>query len=245
MATFTITVQDKTNLPPDQIGDLSLTLEYSVPYTFTEDDFTINTNPQYSDPENDAPLKLKITDYPSDNSNQLLLNNIEVSENDEIDFTDIINGNLIFQSDSSIISENTFSFNFDIADSGSETYSGLEGLVLITVNEQVNLPPSQIGDGEVTIDDDQILTFTESMFTDTTPEYSDPESDPPSKLKIVSLPSTGEIRLNNVPIMINQIIDFSDINASKLKYFPDDVTTTSLENFEFQIADSGSNNFIG
>lgn len=244
MATFTITIEDKTNLPPDQLGRLDIEVNHGQSYTFGSANFTIDTVPQYSDPENDNPLTLKIYNYPN-TSHQIQLLGVEITENQQISFTDIISGNLTFVPDNAILTEEEFIFNFDIADEGSSTFSGLEGTVSILINARTNEPPSSVGDGEATVIDNEIITFTETMFTSTTPAYSDPESDSPSLLKIISLPSKGTIKLNNVNVEANQIISFVDINNGLLTFQPNDVTSLELDNFEFQIADSGSNIFVG
>jgi hypothetical protein len=244
MATFTITIEDKTNLPPDQLGRLDIEVDHGNNYIFGSSNFTIDTIPNYSDPEGDNPKTLKILNYPN-TSHQLQLNGIEVTEAQEISFTDIISGNFSFVPDNSIITEENFTFNFDIADEGSETFSELEGTVNILINARTNQPPSEVGDGEATVIDNETITFTETMFTSTTPAYSDPESDSPSLLKIISLPTKGILKLNNVDVEANQVISFVDINNGLLTFQPDDVNNLELDNFEFQIADSGSNVFVG
>jgi hypothetical protein len=245
MATFTITVEDRNNLPPDQVGNLKLQLSYNELYIFSFEDFTTNTNPVYSDPENDDPFKLKILDYPDNNSNQLLLNGVEVVENQEITFVDIVSGNLLFQADDNILTSDSFSFTFTISDIGSEQFSEDSGNIKISIAEKQNEPPTEVGDGNASLEDTEILVFTSDMFTNTTPAYSDPESDPPSRLRIISLPDTGEILLNNIPIIASQVINFEEVIQGNLVYVPNDVNEQTLSNFEFELADSGSNIFVG
>jgi hypothetical protein len=246
MATFTITVEDTINLPPDQIGNLSLTITDQDTYIFTSADFTTNTNPRYSDPEEDSAETLKIVSL-NLGDNILKLNGIEVTEDDEITFVDIDDGDLTIEGviETGISAVNERSFNFDIADSGSSTFSGLEGTVSVNILQQVNLPPSEVGDGEINVAEDNVITFTESMFTATTPAYSDPESNPPSKLKIVSVPSNGDIKLNGVILNNNAIVSFDLIRLGALQFFPDNVNEDTIDTFEFQIADTGSNIFVG
>ena len=244
MANFLITIQDKTNLPPNQIGNIQKTIDYNTVHTFTYDNFITETNPLYNDPEGDEPYKLKIVDYPN-SSHQIQLNGIEISEDDEILFTDIVNGNLTFVFDNSIITRDGYTFKFKISDEGSEQFSTGIGTCQMNVRPKKNEPPTEVGDGDETVDELDALVFTEAMFTATTPAYSDPESDPPGKLKIVSLPTKGTIYLNNIPVQTNQIIDFTDINTGKLVFISDEINQNELDNFEFQIADTGSNIFVG
>lgn len=115
----------------------------------------------------------------------------------------------------------------------------------ITINNQENLPPTEVGDGSKTINYGSILTFTRADFTsNTTPPYSDPEGDPASLLKILSLPTRGFIKLNNTRVTVNQIISFDDIDAGLLTYESDNsIINKNTEGFTFAIADKGSSQF--
>ena len=121
------------------------------------------------------------------------------------------------------------------------------GLFTITTNAYVNQPPSQIGNGSTSTSYGSVKVLTRAMFTTlTTPVYADPEGDIAFQLKIISLPVTGILKLNNVDVTINQIIDFSDIDNDLFTYTPDNATTTSYSSsFNFEIADSGSRQFVG
>ena len=81
MGLFTITIGQKENNPPSQIGDLSIVLQYPEVYDFVAGDFTDNTNPVYSDPEGDAPNNIKILTLPN---GDLTLNGIDITINQEI-----------------------------------------------------------------------------------------------------------------------------------------------------------------
>jgi hypothetical protein len=116
----------------------------------------------------------------------------------------------------------------------------------ININEQINLPPTEVGDGSTTTAHAVTYIFDRIDFTTkTTPPYSDPEGDAAKLLKVISIPSGGELKLNNVNVVSNQIIDFDDIDASLLTYEPDpSALTTRVENFTFAIADEGSLTFV-
>ena len=122
-------------------------------------------------------------------------------------------------------------------------------LFTITTQEQVNQPPSQVGDGSATTNYSVTYTFTRADFTTgTTPVYSDPEGDAASKLKITSLPATGELQNNGVAISTTPTtLDFvTVIDAGLFTYVPDDATTTQYnDTFNFEIADIGSGTFVG
>lgn len=243
MATFTITISSYDNLPPNQIGDNTINIQYPDSYTFTSDDFTINTIPEYSDPEGDAALAIKILSLPT--ANTLNYNGTPVQINDEILLADI--GLLVYTPDVSDASGGNDLFTFDVKDSGSNTYSGLIGNFNIVIIASENQPPTSVGDNELTIDYGEVLTFTRDMFTtQTTPPYSDPEGDAALNLRITSLAVDGLIKLNGVNITINQVIPFSDIDAGLLKFYPNALDTDGdVETFTFEIADAGSGEFVG
>lgn len=117
----------------------------------------------------------------------------------------------------------------------------------VTTNAIVNQPPSQVGDGAASTDYGITYTFTEADFTTlTAPVYVDPEGDTASLLKVITLPATGELQLNAVAVTINQIITFTDIGNNLLTFVPDNLTEISyVETFDFEIADSGSGQFVG
>jgi len=117
----------------------------------------------------------------------------------------------------------------------------------VTTNAIVNQPPSQVGDGAASTDYGITYVFTQADFTTlTTPMYVDPEGDSAAQLKVISLPATGELQLNAVAVNINEIISFTDIGNSLLTFVPDNLTETSyVENFDFEIADAGSGQFVG
>lgn len=115
----------------------------------------------------------------------------------------------------------------------------------INVNAYENEPPV-IGDNEITIGFGSTKTFTVNDFTtNTTPPYSDPEGDGPYKLKILTLPAVGELRLNNIPVTINQEILFTNIASGLFTYIPDiaDLGGYLDDTFDFSISDLGSQEF--
>lgn len=244
MAQFSINIGAKENQAPDVIGNLSITLEYQEDYIFNTNDFTSNTLPQYHHPQGYSASTLKVLTLPVEGD--LQLNGVSVSANDEIPFTSITSGDLVYFSNDSVTSEYTDEFTFTLADSVSNLFSADSGIVTITRLESPNKPPSEVGDGEATIDYGETLVFTRAMFTSaTTPPYSDPEGDAALNLRIDSLPVDGNIRLNGVNVTVNQIIAFEDIDDGLLTYVPDLADTDGdIENFTFSIADSGSGQFV-
>jgi len=245
MANFAININAAVNGAPTRLGTYTLNLDYNEAHTFTVANFTTGTVPTYVDPEGDPAETVRITSLPA--TGALELSAVAVTLNQDIPVASITAGNLIYTADAGTTTAYSESFTFDIADSGSGTLSGLTGTVDVNVEAQVNQPPSAVGDGSQTIDYGATLVFTRAMFTSgTTPPYSDPEADAADLLKITSLPIDGQIQLNGVPVSVNAVINFSDIDAGLLTYVPDLVDTDGdLETFVFEIADAGSGQFVG
>lgn len=121
MATITINVNAYNNLPPNNVGDNEIIADYGELVVFTEEDFTSNTIPPYTDPEGDAPYKLKILSLPPA-GNVLKFNNVNVVVNQEILFTDIQRGYLTMNTNTNTAGGD-YSFNFAVSDIGSQQFS--------------------------------------------------------------------------------------------------------------------------
>lgn len=247
MAQFTVTLNAKINLPPSAIGVNTIIIEDpDSTHVILVEDVTLDTSPPYTDPEGDGPLNLKVTKLPLAGRGVLYFNAIPVTLNQEISFVDINSGLLTF-APVNYLGQYEEYFEFDISDTGSGQYSGLStGQLRLYVGEVINLPPSEVGDGSATIEYATTLTFTRVMFTSgTTPPYADPEGDAAYQLKVLSLPVDGLLKLNNINVVINQVINFTDIDAGLFTY----VSSLSdidgdIESFSFSIADEGSNIFV-
>ena len=84
------------------------------------------------------------------------------------------------------------------------------------------------------------------LTTDLDIPYSDPEGDAADKLKIISLASFGTVKLSGSPVIVNQEIDFADIDSGLLTYLPTSIPGNGdSESFQFEISDTGSGNFVG
>lgn len=112
-----ITVGESINVGPDAVGDNALNTNYATTLVFTVANFTTETTPAYSDPEGDAADKLKITTLPVQGF--LKFNQVDVTINQIIDFSDIASGLLTYVTDVSIITSQNLFFEFAIADAGS------------------------------------------------------------------------------------------------------------------------------
>ena len=118
----------------------------------------------------------------------------------------------------------------------------------LTTNARVNLAPNRIGNLNLSLDYNQLYVFTLADFTtNTIPTYQDPEGDDLENVKIITLPSVGEITLSGTPINALDEISSSDINSGLLKYQCDN---TDLDGYidtdtTFDISDEGSSTYSG
>jgi hypothetical protein len=121
MAKVLITIAAHINLPPSQVGDLTVSINHGSIRTFTKADFTTGLNPPYKDPEGDQPSKLKILGLTA--SGKLKLNGVDVIINQEIDFSSIESGLFIYSSDTSNTQLINTEFDFSISDTGSGKFT--------------------------------------------------------------------------------------------------------------------------
>jgi hypothetical protein len=123
MALFTVTVSEKINQPPSQVGNGSVATAYGETYVFTVADFTTNTTPSYQDPEGDAAAQLRVvTSLPAEG--ELRFSGAPVSLNQVINFADIAAGLLTYVPNNATTSVYSDTFNFEIADAGSGQFVG-------------------------------------------------------------------------------------------------------------------------
>lgn len=244
MALITNSTGAFVNGRPTVIGAKVVALLHDASHVFTVANVTSETTPAYNDPEGDDLSYLRIKSLPV--TGTLKLSGVDVILNQDIPTAQIGAGNLIY--DAPIGTETSYSevILFDIADLGSETLSGLSGgQITFNIAAKINLPPDNVGDNTINLLHGDTRVFNTDDFTiDTTPQYSDPEGDVADKLKITSLPSTGNLRYNGVNVIVNQIITFSDIDAELFTYVPNvGITTAQTLTFGIEIADAGSGNF--
>jgi hypothetical protein len=245
MATLTITVAEKANQPPNQSGWLSLNLLNLASHTFTKANFTTETNPQYSDPEGDDLAAIKITSLPS--LGLLELNGVAVSVDDEITTAELNSFLLVYTSDQSNTDGYSDEIAFKVSDVGSNLFTSTNQPVYIDVAAEVsNQAPSIVGDGEADIFEKETFIFTTaSLTTDLDPSYTDPEGDAPLKLLILSVPSFGILTANNNVLESGDEVDWQDIVDGNFKYENTSSSEGSIEGFEFQISDVGSEQYTG
>lgn len=247
MSIITLDIASQTNQRPSQSGNLSLALIYNELHVFTVANFTSETNPPYLDPEGDTLHSIKVLSLP--NKGVVTLSAIPISINDIISVANLTAGNLKYQCD--ILETDGYTdkgMTFLVADLGSSQYIDFGSYrIAFIVGDDVNNPPSNVGDGEQDVSLGATLVFTKTMFTtDLDPDYVDPEGDEPLNLKIIFLPTNGDLKLNGDILDIDDIVSFTDIIAGNFTYVnTSDDTDINPEGFDFQISDAGSGEFRG
>lgn len=140
---------------------------------------------------------------------------------------------------------NTF-FNFKISDNNQNKQYSNMAKVTISIGAYTNLPPDVVGDLTVpTINHGATKIFTVTDFTTgLVPPYHDPEGDAPSKLKVLSLPNSGKLKLNGIDVTVSQEIAFPNIASGLFTYVSDGSNLNAINTeFNFSISDSGSGLF--
>jgi hypothetical protein len=244
--TITVLNQAAPTPRPTSIGARTITTDYETVYTFTLEDFTTLTTPVYSHPNNSQASFIKIMSLPSSGILELNQNQAgALQEGDLIPVGDISSGNFVYDPDDSIETENNISFQFDISDSESNSFSGLSsGIMTVITTAKENGKPSQVGDNTIFVDSLSTHTFTRADFTtNTTPAYLDPEGDDAYKLKITSLPSQGQLTHNNVNVTLAQEILFTEIDSGLFRYVAPNLVLLTNFTFDFEISDVGSKQY--
>jgi len=210
-------------------------------YTFKIQDFTKD----FTTSDNSVPNMVRIVTLPQ--QGVILFGTDVITINFEFNVIDIDKLTYILTNETSPIVE---SFEFQTSNNNTNTYFSNMATFTFNINAYVNLPPTAVGDNSLTIDNASTYTFTVADFTTaTTPAYSDPEGDDAANLKVLTLPVDGNLQFNNIDVTLNQIIPFTgalSITSGALKYVASQANTAAdVEDFTFEISDTGSNTFVG
>jgi len=221
------------NDPPQGTTKTSEILEDSV-YTLTSADFG------FSDQFDDHNFKgVIIRQLPTNGA--LQLSAIPVNVDDFIDIADINSGNLKF---TPVPNANDIAydrFEFSVVDDGGSALGGIDTALLN--NEiifdviNVNDPPGG-EDKTVTTLEDTTYTFARDDFS-----FHDVyDNDQFIAVTISSLPNSGVLTNNGVPITAGTVIDIADIDNELFKYSPPpNLNGSGYNGFAFLVHDSGGN----
>lgn len=119
-------------------------------------------------------------------------------------------------------------------------------ILTLDYQSRPNQRPSRSGQRTLSLDHDELYTFTVADFTTlTSPTYADPEGDALEAVKITALPGTGQLLLSSVPISVNDEISSANIAAGNFEYQADPGTTAFYKDSatRFQVSDVGSSLF--
>jgi hypothetical protein len=232
--TITVNVNSVNDEPSG--ADKTVTTNEDTAYTFAAAEFG------FTDP-NDTPANalaaVKITTIAT--NGKLKLNGVDVTAGQFIAVADITAGNLKFFPDANENGSPYATFTLQVQDDGGTANGGVDldqSANTITVNViAVNDEPAGT-DNTVTTNEDTTYTFTAADFG-----FTDPNDTPANALtavKITTVATDGKLKLNGVDVTAGQFITVADINAGKLKFFPDaNESGSPYATFTFQVQDDG------
>ena len=132
-------------------------------------------------------------------------------------------------------------FTFQLADNTVNPVFSNTATFNICVPEQINQPPT-ISLLSLDIEDNGEYIFTTEDLT-TGLSYSDPEGDLPLNLKIITLPANGVLYYNGVPVVVDNVITYVDIENGLFKFTPDDLDVSYTISFQVKVSDQGSGEY--
>ena len=204
---YTLTVNVGPVNDPPTADNNSVSTQEDITYVFVTTDFTVN----YSDPESDPFVRIRVTNLESVGS--LLFNGTPVTLNQVINAADIGLGRLTFVPVGNQSGSPYDSFDFEVGDATNFSTSDYTLTVNVT---PVNDPPTGSANS-VSTNEDITYTFAAADFT---VGYSDPETDPFAEIRITSLESVGSLLLGGVAVTLNQVITLAQLNANQLTFVP-------------------------
>lgn len=150
-----------------------------------------------------------------------------------------------------IATRDRISLQFRIREGGSEELlSNIATLYFESVSDYGIIEPEPVnqapilGDNRVIVQYGKPIVLNREIFTTgTTPPYYDAEGDEPWMLKILTLPQRGLLQFNEVDVVVDQEILFTDIDSGELVYIPEEGVPEYQSEFEFDIADIGSKSY--
>ena len=214
----------------------TVTTTENIPYTFSASDFG------FSDP-NDNPsnnfLAVEISSLPG--AGTLTDNGLPVTVGQFVPVTDLNAGKLKFTPASNAYGTNYASFDFQVRDDGgtanggADTDSTPKAMTVDVVS--VNHAPAG--------NNNTLTTLENSAYVISVADFGfgDLNDIPPNNflaVEISTLPSTGTLTNNGIPVVVGQFVPVSDINAGVFRFTPAlNGTGTSYASFNFQVQDDG------
>lgn len=212
---------------PPSATDKTISILYGIPYALQMADFG------FSDPSDNPPnnlLAVKITTLPA--AGLLTDAGVPVVAGQCVPIRDLANGALQYVQPANMVSPD--SFTFQVQDDGGTIRGGID---LSAIPQKISLvpPPPLPGIGKDTADatlEDTALAFSPLDFA-----LLDAGIIPAPALvaiKINSLPASGVLTDNGIPVVLGQSVVASDITAGLLRYVPPaDVNGVASGSFTF------------
>jgi gliding motility-associated-like protein len=198
-ANVNITVNAVNDLP--QVSDITKTGSEDNTISFSQADFTGS----FTDIDGNSLSQIMVTSLPANGT--LRLSGMNVAVNDIILYANL--GNLTFTPNTNWNGSTSFGWN---GNDGS-SYALSPASVNITISA-VNDAPA-VTDISKAVNEDSILAFASSDFTSA---FSDSDGNSLSRIKIISLPTNGLLKLSGVIVSINDEITLA--NLGNLTFTP-------------------------
>ena len=220
-ANYTMTIDVTEVNDPPTAADSRVTTAEDNAYTFTAGDFN------FSDVDaGDALSGVKITSLPT--AGTFTLDGATVTANQAVPRADIDAGKLSFTPAPNASGDPYASFIFRVNDGIEDSAASYTMTIGIGA---ANDPPTA-ADNTVTTAEDNAYIFTVDDFN-----FSDPDGDTLSSVKVVSLPPVGTLALDGATPTANQVVAKADIDAGKLRFTPAANTGGVYASFAFRVND--------
>lgn len=222
---YTLTVNVGAVNDAPTAGNSNITVTEDVTYQFSTGDF----NTAYLDEEGNAFSGIRITGL--ETAGSLKLNGIDIAVNDIVSSAALTSSLLTFTPSANATGSNYATFTFSVSDGA--TFSTASYTLTIDITP-VNDSPTG-GSNSITASEDAGYVFAVADFN---VAYTDNESEPFDGIRIITLPATGILKINNVDVAINTIISATDLNASLLTFTPaPDANGNAYTTFTFKVFD--------
>ena len=199
-----------------EADDITVTTQEDISYVFTLADFAN----EYTDTEGDALAYVVINSLPADG--WLLLGDDTVRVNDEIRISALDSGKLVLHPKLHAYGDPYTSFLFRVKDEQTATSEPYVAVIIVT---PVSDPPT-VDTVRISGEEHQTLFFTAADFT---AQFSDPEDDTLTKVKIERLPTGGTLLLNGRAVAVGEEIPVDSLNQLAFKPDPGFDGTTEFQ----------------
>lgn len=200
--TFTVNVA-AVNDPP-VLSDIAMNIDEDQPIKFTAGDFTSH----FTDADGDNLVNVRIQSLPAQGTLKLGPDNVTINQ---VIAAALLKDLAFFPA-----------FNWD-SGSTSFNWNASDGTAYAAAGAKVTITVAAINDAPIVSDIEKLgaegvnVLFQSSDFTGA---FTDVDGDPLVKIKIITLPAHGALKLGDVNVTENQQINAANLNT--LRYVPDE-----------------------